>query len=214
MLPPEGPDRIHIAFDDHRLVANARLILLTRRAIWDSDSPKTFSSPPTPAGRMAESAPMAAGVMVTTAPAASTSVLERTTVVKGAATRATSKRARSAAGSAVSKPRPRRRGWTAVSRMTARTSAVGAPVCPWGFANLAVVPCLALNLYKQEHSTRVDIKAKRKKAGWDRGYLLKVLYPKCDSPAGGNLWSCRQPTGTICSVTPASASALQRFTSS
>ena len=100
----------------------ALAITFTLRAICDSD-------------RMSESAFMAAGVMATTAPAASTSVLERTTVVKGAATRATSKRARSAAGSAVSKPRPRRRGWTAVSRMTARTSAVGAPVCRWGFAN-------------------------------------------------------------------------------
>ncbi len=27
MLPPEHPDRIQIAFDDHRLVANAGLIL-------------------------------------------------------------------------------------------------------------------------------------------------------------------------------------------
>ena len=27
MLPPEQPDRIHIAFDDHRLVANAGLLL-------------------------------------------------------------------------------------------------------------------------------------------------------------------------------------------
>ena len=27
MLPPERPDRIQIAFDDHRLVANAGLIL-------------------------------------------------------------------------------------------------------------------------------------------------------------------------------------------
>ena len=27
MLPPEGPDRIHVAFDDHRLVADAGLIL-------------------------------------------------------------------------------------------------------------------------------------------------------------------------------------------
>ena len=27
MLPPEHPDRIHVAFDDHRLVANAGLIL-------------------------------------------------------------------------------------------------------------------------------------------------------------------------------------------
>ena len=27
MLPPEQPDRINIAFDDHRLVANAGLLL-------------------------------------------------------------------------------------------------------------------------------------------------------------------------------------------
>ena len=27
MLSPEPPDRIHVAFDDHRLVANAGLIL-------------------------------------------------------------------------------------------------------------------------------------------------------------------------------------------
>ncbi len=27
MLPPERPDRITVAFDDHRLVANAGLIL-------------------------------------------------------------------------------------------------------------------------------------------------------------------------------------------
>ena len=27
MLPPERPDRIHVAFDDHRLAANAGLIL-------------------------------------------------------------------------------------------------------------------------------------------------------------------------------------------
>ena len=27
MLPRDDPDRIHVAFDDHRLVANAGLIL-------------------------------------------------------------------------------------------------------------------------------------------------------------------------------------------
>ena len=27
MLPPERPDRIHVVFDDHRLVANAGLLL-------------------------------------------------------------------------------------------------------------------------------------------------------------------------------------------
>ena len=32
MLPPERPDRITVAFDDHRLVANAGLILLVTLA--------------------------------------------------------------------------------------------------------------------------------------------------------------------------------------
>ena len=35
----------------------------------------------------------------------------------------------------------------------------------------------ALNLLKQERTARVGIKAKRKKAGWDYPYLLKVLSP-------------------------------------
>ena len=30
MLSPERPARIHIAFDDHCLVANTRMIILTR----------------------------------------------------------------------------------------------------------------------------------------------------------------------------------------
>ena len=60
----------------------ALAMAFTRRAIWDSDSPNTFWSPPTAAGRMAERACMAAGVMATTAPWASASVLERTTVMR------------------------------------------------------------------------------------------------------------------------------------
>ena len=35
MLPLEQPDRIHVAFDDHRLVANAGLLLPLWPAIWD-----------------------------------------------------------------------------------------------------------------------------------------------------------------------------------
>ena len=46
----------------------ALAITFTRRAICDSDSPNTFTSPPTPIGRMASRARMAAGVMATTAP--------------------------------------------------------------------------------------------------------------------------------------------------
>ena len=34
---------------------------------------------------------------------------------------------------------------------------------------------LTLNLLKQERTAKVGIKAKRKKAGWDHDYLLKVL---------------------------------------
>ena len=50
--------------------------------------------------------------------------------------------------------------------------------------NLAVMRHLALNLLKQERSAKVDIKAKRKKAGWDFDYLLKVL-SQCNAIALG-----------------------------
>ena len=43
--------------------------------------------------------------------------------------------------------------------------------------NLAAARHWALNLLKQERTARVGIKAKRKKAGWDYPYLLKVLSP-------------------------------------
>ena len=42
-------------------------------------------------------------------------------------------------------------------------------------ANLAVTRQIALNLLKQEKTERLGVKNKRKLAGWEAGYLQKVL---------------------------------------
>ncbi len=41
--------------------------------------------------------------------------------------------------------------------------------------NLATLRHIGLNLLKQEESCKLGIKSKRKKAGWNESYLLKVL---------------------------------------
>ncbi len=44
-----------------------------------------------------------------------------------------------------------------------------------GAQNFAVLRHIALNLLRRENSARISIRAKRKKAGWDHDYLLKIL---------------------------------------
>lgn len=41
--------------------------------------------------------------------------------------------------------------------------------------NLSIIRRVALNLLKQEKTSKVGITARRKRAGWDNKYLLKVL---------------------------------------
>jgi len=41
--------------------------------------------------------------------------------------------------------------------------------------NLAVLQHIALNLVKQEKSTRASVKTKRLRAGWDNAYLWQLL---------------------------------------
>ena len=49
--------------------------------------------------------------------------------------------------------------------------------------NLAVLRHMALNLLKQETTSKGGIKARRKRAGWDNVYLIKVLSQlRCDCP--------------------------------
>jgi hypothetical protein len=42
-------------------------------------------------------------------------------------------------------------------------------------ANLAVIRHIAVNLIKKEKSSKVGVKTKRLKAGWNNDYLLRVI---------------------------------------
>ena len=44
-----------------------------------------------------------------------------------------------------------------------------------GAENFAVLRHIALNLLRRETSTKLSLRARRKKAAWDQEYMLKVL---------------------------------------
>jgi len=52
--------------------------------------------------------------------------------------------------------------------------------------NLAIIRRVALNLLKQEKTSKVGITARRKRAGWDNKYLLKVLMADSHLKKPGN----------------------------
>jgi hypothetical protein len=43
-------------------------------------------------------------------------------------------------------------------------------------ANLVVIRHIALNLIKAEKTSKVEVKIKRLKAGWDNDYLLRIIW--------------------------------------
>ena len=45
-------------------------------------------------------------------------------------------------------------------------------------ANMAIIRHIVLNLLKTEKTTKIGIKNKRLKAGWDEDYLLKMIFGK------------------------------------
>lgn len=61
--------------------------------------------------------------------------------------------------------------------------------------NLALIRRIALNLLKQENSSKRGISGKRKKSGWDHSYLLKVLL--ADRPLLQNNTQALQDTALI-----------------
>jgi len=46
----------------------------------------------------------------------------------------------------------------------------------FGAQNFSVLRHLAINLLKKEGSTKISLRGKRKKAGWDHDFLLKILH--------------------------------------
>lgn len=56
---------------------------------------------------------------------------------------------------------------------------------PGSHHNFAILRRIAFILLKQEKTAKCGVKAKRRKAGWDEAYLLKVLIGQdaiCDCP--------------------------------
>ena len=41
--------------------------------------------------------------------------------------------------------------------------------------NLSIIKRIALNMISNEKTAKIGIKAKRKKAGWDNEYLMKII---------------------------------------
>ena len=88
------------------------------------------------------------------------------------------------------KNRPRRLKKTSEVGLPFRCNALSKVRCTCGTENSAILRHIVLNLLREEDPAKCCLRAKRKKAGWDQEYLLKVLAGYMRSPYNHQQGDC------------------------